>query len=362
MKKRIIKFITSFKIILLLSLISLIYFAFLASPRYESKAILGVKSTSTSTDTSSLIPIIGLTSSSKEDLMYLKEYINSYDMLAILQKDIDIKSMYKGKIDYELFLKDLDVKEDFLKYYQSRIKITYDDLTGLLSVSANAFNPEDAKKIADTILKESENFINEISHKIAREQMSFAKEELEKASFELSNIQKEINEFQNSNSMLDPITQAKTQSAIKTQIEEKIIAKEVELATLNSYLNANTPQVKALKSEINALKSQLKKESDKLTSKDKNDKLNYLATDFSNLSFKLKFAEDAYKLALASYEKSRLEANKKLKQVIIISSPILSEIAVYPNIIYDVFSVFFILTLIFGIIKFTYSIIEEHRY
>lgn len=362
MKKRIIKFITSFKMIALLSLISLIYFVFLASPRYESTAVLGVKSTSTSTDTSSLIPIIGLTSSSKEDLMYLKEYINSYDMLTILQKDIDIKSMYKGKIDYELLFKDLDIKEDFLKYYQSRIKIVYDDLTGLLSVSVSAFNPEDAKKIADTILKESENFINEISHKIAREQMNFAKEELEKASLELSNIQKEINEFQNSNSMLDPITQAKTQSAIKTQIEEKIIAKEVELATLNSYLNANTPQVKALKSEINALKSQLKKESDKLTSKDKNDKLNYLAIDFSNLSFKLKFAEDAYKLALASYEKSRLEANKKLKQVIIISSPILSEIAVYPNVIYDVFSVFFILTLIFGIIKFTYSIIEEHRY
>ncbi|MBT0879434.1 capsule biosynthesis protein [Campylobacter sp. 2018MI01] len=362
MKKKIIKFITSFKIIIVLSLISLIYFAFIASSRYESTAIIGVKSTSTTTDTSSLIPIIGLTSSSKEDIMYLKEYINSYDMLAILQKDINIKAMYEGKIDYELFLKNLDIKEDFLKYYQSRIKVVYDDITGLLSIKINAFSPEDSKKIADTILKESENFINEISHKIAREQMSFAKEELEKASLELSKAQDEINKFQNTNSMLDPVSQAKTQSAIKTQIEEKIIAKEVELATLNSYLNSNTPQVKALKSELDALKSQLKKEANKLTSKDKNDKLNYLAIDFSNLSFKLKFAEDAYKLALASYEKSRLEANKKLKQVIIISSPVLSEIAIYPNVIYDVFSVFFILTLVFGIIKFTYSIIEEHRY
>lgn len=362
MKEKIIKFITSFKVIVVLTLISYIYFAIFASPRYESSAVVGVKSTDSTASSSSLIPLVGLTSSSKEDLMYLKEYIISYDMLKILQEKLNIKAIYSGKIDYELLFKDLDIKEDFLKYYQSKIKIVYDDLTGLMSINIQAFSPEDAKKIADCILKESERFINEISHKIAREQMNFAKEELEKASLELSKTQSEINQFQDLNSTIDPISQAKTQAMIKSQIEEKIIAKEVELATLNSYLNSNTPQVKALNSEINALKTQLKKEANKLTSKNKNDKLNYLVTDFTNLSFKLKFAEEAYKLALTSYEKARLDANKKIKQVIIISSPNLAETSVFPNIIYDVFSVFFILTLIFGIAKFIYSIIEEHRY
>ncbi|WP_267523143.1 capsule biosynthesis protein [Campylobacter sp. MG1] len=361
MKKKIIKFITSFKIIIVLSLISLIYFAFIASSRYESTAIIGVKSTSTTTDTSSLIPIIGLTSSSKEDLMYLKEYINSYDMLAILQKDINIKAMYEGKIDYELFLKNLDVKEDFLKYYQSRIKVVYDDITGLLSIKINAFSPEDSKKIADTILKESENFINEISHKIAREQMSFAKEELEKASLELSKAQDEITVFQNNNALIDPTNQTKTQLEIASKIENKIIEKEVELSSLSSYLNSNTPQIQAIKSEINSLKYQLDNEKSKLTSKEHKNKLNTLIFEFSNLTFKLKFAEDAYKIALNSYQNSKLEASKKLKQLIIISKPNISDIPTYPNTIYNTLSILFILSLIFGIFKFSLSILEEHK-
>ena len=362
MKKKIFKFIKSFKMIILITFLAFLYFTLIASSRYESTAIIGVKSTNTAADTSSLIPIIGLTSSSKEDIMYLKEYINSYDMLNILQSKINIKSMYNKNIDYELLYNDLDTKEGFLNYYQQRIDISYDDITGLLTIKTQAFNQENAKLIADTILKESENFINEISHKIAREQMEFANNELQKIQNKLNEAQNEIMIFQNKNAVLDPLTQAQAQVGIANQIQSKIIEKEVELSTLESYLNPNTPQVKALKSEINALKAQLNNEKNKLTSSDNKEKLNNLAIDFANLQFKLKFAEDAYKIALTTYEKARLDATKKLKQLVIISSPTIPTKSIYPNIFFDTLSVFLILGLIFGIAKFTYSIIEEHRY
>ena len=46
--------------------------------------------------------------------------------------------------------------------------------------------------IANAILKESERFVNEVSHKAAREQMAFAEKELLKAKERLQNAKNNL--------------------------------------------------------------------------------------------------------------------------------------------------------------------------
>ncbi|MBZ7987911.1 capsule biosynthesis protein [Campylobacter canadensis] len=361
--KRYLKKAFSFKLVLLLTLLYAFYLFFIADARYKSSAVIAVKSTNAQ-NTSSLLSLVNATvaTSSKEDIMYLKEYILSLDMLRILENKLQLKENILMHKDYRLWFKNFDYDEDFLSYYKSLVSVNYDDLTGLTTISVEAFSPEYAQKLNNLILSESEKFINDISHNIANEEVKFNKEQLEKIQDEFFKAQYNLKAFQDKNNIFDPTNEAQAQGALVATLKSNLSKKQIEINTLKTYLNDNSPQIKNLKSEILALKEQLKLEQDKIASSKNDEKLNDLAFEFENLTFKLKFATDAYKLALTSYEKARIDALKKVKQLIKITNPQIFLKSVYPNYTYDILSLFVILSLIFACIKITNTIIQEHRY
>ena len=78
-----------------------------------------------------------------------------------------------------------------------------DDKTGLLNIQTQGFSPEFALKFNQTVLKESERFINEMSHRIARDQLAFAESEMEKARQRLDASKAELLSYQDSNNVLE---------------------------------------------------------------------------------------------------------------------------------------------------------------
>lgn len=358
-----LKQIFSFKLVIFLTFLYIFYLFFIADARYKSSAVIAVKSTNTQ-NTSSLLSLVNATvaTPSKEDIMYLKEYILSFDMLKILDNKLLLKENILKYKDYRLWFKNFDYDEDFLSYYKNLVSVDYDDLTGLTTISVEAFSPEYAQKLNDLILSESEKFINDISHNIANDEVKFNKEQLRKIQDEFFKAQYNLKVFQDKNNIFDPTNEAQAQGALIASLKSNLSKKQIEINTLKTYLNENSPQIKNLKSEITALQKQLKLEQNKIASNKNNEKLNDLAFEFENLSFKLKFATDAYKIALTSYEKARIDALKKVKQLIKITHPQILLKPVYPNYIYDILSLFIILSLIFACIKITNTIIQEHRY
>jgi hypothetical protein len=53
-----------------------------------------------------------------------------------------------------------------------------DDLSSTLTIRVQGFEPGFAQRLNKAILQESESFVNELSHKLAREKLSFAEGEL----------------------------------------------------------------------------------------------------------------------------------------------------------------------------------------
>ena len=76
----------------------------------------------------------------------------------------------------------------------------------------------------------------------------------------------------------------------------------------------------------------------------------------------LSFAEDVYKTAITAVETTRIEIGRKAKQVVVIQSPYVPDSAAYPNKMYNIITIFVILTLIFGVVRLVRAIIDEHRY
>ncbi|EAJ4628336.1 capsule biosynthesis protein [Campylobacter coli] len=353
----------SFKIVWILMIFVIIYYILIAADRYVSTITMSVKSTTGSTQASGVLSLLTATSNTNEDIKFLQGYIESLDMLKILDEKIHLKKLYNEQyIDLFFSLSSSSSIESYLKYYQNRVKVHVDDKTGLLNVEVEGFTPESAHLIAKTIMQESDKFINEISHKAAREQMAFAEEELVKYKERYQKAQNDLIAFQNKYGVFDPLKQAEAKASLVTQLESDIAQREAKLLTMQSYMNDHAPEIVTLKAEIAALKKQLVKERSKISADNSSQKLNDLAAKFQDLTIEAGFAQSAYEAALKAYESARIEALRKIKQLVIVQTPDVPQSAKYPEKIYNILTAFIVLSLIFGVIKFVKMIIEEHKY
>lgn len=341
------------------------YYLFFAVDRYVSETIITVRQadSASSPDLTGLTILAGVNPSSKEDTLFLREYIHSLDMLKILDKELKLRNAYSAQTSDPFFrLYNGMSQEWFLWYYRNRTQVVYDDMTGLLHIKSEAFNPAMAQKINKTILVESERFVNELSHKMSREQMLFADSELIKAKERYAKAKSELLNFQNRYGVFDPLLQAQSKATLSESIEATVAQKEAELGTMLSFLQDSAPEVVALKAEIVALKNQAAKEKSVIASLRPGEKLNDLAARYHDLMIEAGFAEDAYKIALASAEKTRLEASRKVKQLAVIQMPVLPENAEYPDRIYNLITIFIALMLLYGIVNLIKATIEDHKY
>lgn len=341
----------------------IIYLVIFSHPRYLSESTVAIKSSSDISGSSLNVGLLlgAANPSTAQDAMYLKEYVNSPDMMMALDKQLDFHSAFaKSGLDFFYRLPKDATSEQFLNYYRDRISVTYDDKTGLLTIGTQGFTPEFAKQFNNAVLKESERFINEISHKIARDQQAFAEKEMLDARARLNASKTQLLAYQNQNNILDPEAQAvAATSLVNTMVGQKI-QMEAELRNLLTYLREDAPQVISAQNAITSLGKQIDQEKSKITAPDGR-QLNSMAVDFEEIKAKVQFDTDLYKLTLTSIEKTRVEAARKLKVLSVISSPQLPQESSFPNVPYMIASWLLVCCLLFGTIKLLLAVIDDHK-
>lgn len=339
----------------------MLYYFFIATEKYESISMVTIKYTGQPSTTFNIGIFSFVNPAVREDALYLKEYILSYDMLDYLDQKLKLKNLFQDKkIDFWQRLPADVSKEEFLKYYKKRIvKVIFDDTTGILTVKTYAFTPEDAKRINEAILEQCERFLNGISHKIAFEQMNFIENELNSAYQRMQNAKADLINFQNTYGVLDPSQEAQAIATLIAQLETQLATYEAQLKNLLTYMSEESFQVQALKSQIKALKEQIEKERSRLVGG--NTRLNRVAAEYLNLKLKVDFLTDVYKATLSAYETTRVEASRKLKNLAIIASPNLPEEPLYPRKAYNLSIATILILLFYGILKIILGIIKEHR-
>ncbi|AKL15082.1 TPA: capsule biosynthesis protein [Kluyvera intermedia] len=340
-----------------------IYLVIFSQPRYMSESKVAVKRPSDIEASSLNVGLLlgASTSSSGEDSLYLKEYINSADMLKVLDKQLDFHDAWSHSgLDFIYHLSKDTTAEQFLNYYRDRISVVFDDKTGLLTIQTQGFTPEFSQRFNKAVLKESERFINELSHKIARDQQNFAQEELRQARVRLDKSKAELLNYQNQNNILDPEVSATAATSLVMTLQGKKVELEAELRNLLSYLREDAPQVISIRNSVKALQAQIDAEQNKITAPgDK--KLNSMAADFDEIKARVTFDTEIYTMAIKAIEKTRLEAARKLKVLSVISSPQQPEESSFPRSGYLLASWLLVCCLLFGTIKLLLAVIEDHK-
>lgn len=353
----------SFRLLVLLPFgLILLYIGLIASDRYVSESRITVKQSGGSNDVTSIAAtlISGANANSREDNLLLRDYIRSLDMLLYLDNAIGLKKAYQQQGDIFSRLWPWASQEGFYKHYLKRIDVNYDDMTGTLVIRTQGYQADFARRMNAAIMHQSEKFINDSSHKIAEEQLRFIAGELKQANDELLAARQKLLNFQNRHNVLDPVEKAKALSVFALQFEAEISRQEAELKHLRTFLAENSAQVVTLRDRLQTMKQQLAEEKQKIAG-GQADKLNTVSSQYLLLQFQVDFALDKYKAALAAYEKTRVEAYRKVKNLVVISAPHQQQDAEYPRRSYILFTALVGLLIMYGISRLLIATIEDHK-
>lgn len=342
-----------------------IYYGVFATDRYVSSAQVVVRQDGG--NQGAAVPglatlLTGTNPASREETLYLREYIMSMDMMLLLEERLHWVEQYAAQRSDIFFWLNKDAeREDLLKYYQRMVSAHYDETTGLLRVEVQAFTPELSEQMLRTILEASEHFVNEVSHSIAREQMTFAKGELETARINYAERKTELLDFQNVNKVLDGANTAQSRATIIADLESQYTKEQAILTEMQFKLRPDSPQVKQQKQKVNAITQQLTKEKRLLVSSPGGSQLNVVASRFQQLTLDAGIAEESYKTAVAALDNARIEASKKIRTLVTVVSPNTPQLALYPERLYNLATILLGLLMLYGITRFILASIEDHR-
>jgi capsular polysaccharide transport system permease protein len=343
--------------------LAVLYYAVIAAPRYQAESKVLIKDTAEQKDKgSSALGALLANAGSAGDALYLKEYILSLDMLQRLDRTLNLRSVFSETrgLDFASRLPRSAPQEWFLAYYRSHVDVLYDDKSTLLTIRTIGFTPDFAVRLNQAILAESERFINETSHRIAREQMDFAGQEVTDDRRRLDTAQQNLIDYQNRNGVFDPIADAQAASKMIADTEAKASELEADIRNMRTYLNDDTPQVVAAKNALRSLREQIDLEKAKIAAPGTG-KLNRLAAKFLDVKSAVDFNSDLYRTALTAYETTRVEAARKIKSVAVIASPHPPEESEWPQTLLNLATLLVITTLLYGLVRLVGAVIEDHR-
>lgn len=337
------------------------YTLVLAHPRYVSTSDVVIKQVSEQgVSATGISSLLGVNNTNREDALYLTKYILSNDMIDKLDAEFKFREAYHvNGADFINEIPSDATQEELREYFKKRVSVSLDELSYVLTVTTEGFEPEYALKLNQAILRESEKFVNNISKDVANEQLAFVATQAADAEQKLNDAKKAVIDYQNQNEIFDPQVNAQMVNQVIGTLQGQLSSLRTEERQLLSYLNPEAPQVVSLRSQIRSVEKQIKDEQAKLTSP-RDAKLNAKTVEFETLKAEAEFASELYKIALTSLESSRVEVMRKMKNLVVITSPHQAEDALYPRVGYVLGTSLVLLLILYGFIVLVLAVIKDH--
>lgn len=341
--------------------VAVIYFGLIASDRYVSRAELVVKQADQIKMLPDALSMLGIGGSNHEDILLIQDYLKSPDLLSKLDKELGLKAHYQShKVDYFSRLPADVSREQFIEYYRNHLTLRLDDISGVLTIEFQAFDPAYGQRVVGLMLKESEGFINKLGHQVALEQLAFVEKEVDRAYQRVQDEKAKVLAFQNSHQLISPESTSTARLGVVSQIEGELARQQAQLKQLQSYMKETAPAIISVKARVDALTEQLEQEKARLTGTDK-DAMNEVTASYMDVKTQATLAADLYKSGLISLEQARVEAYRKLKHLLVVSQPTLAEDAEYPRRLYNLATIGVLLCLLYGLIVMGLATLREHQ-
>jgi len=351
-------------IVVLPTLLSAVYFGYIASDAYisESSFVIRGPERQTANPLGMILKSVGFTRS-QDDVYVVQDFILSRDALRALDERLGIRNAFASK-DVDIVSRFAGLEwwdnsfEALHKYYQKHVEVELDSVSSVVTLSTRAFTDENSFRMNQLLLEMSEALVNQLNERGQQDLIRFAAHEVSGAEKQAKEAALTLARYRNEQGIIDP----ERQSAIPLQqiakMQDELIATKIQLTQLQMLAKGN-PQIPVLKNRVQFLEAEIEAESMRVAGGGRS--LASKAAEFQRLALDKEFADKQLTIALASLEQARNEAQRKQLYLERIAPPSKPDMAMEPRRLRNVVATLLLSLILWGVLSLTVAAVKEHK-
>ena len=364
-KPRLNKLLWSFMLCVFLPMIAATaYYMTIATDRYAARAGFSIRGVDTSAGIDGIGAITGLASSGSttSDSYIVLSYLASRELVEAVDAELDLRGAYAATdVDPLSRLVPDANAEEFVNYWQRRIRTQFDPTSGIIEFEVQSFSPEHARKIADAVLRLTQALVNDLSANARSDALRFAREEVELQEVRIRNALSAIRDFRASEQSFDPSASAALEIQLIASLESRLIDLNARISALRQTLDEDAPSMNALRRNAEALEAQITERRQAIGNNVFDDVGMSAVTQslalYEELEVERSLVQQAYASALISLEQARRDADRQQRYLAIHLRPQAAQSAEYPRSLRNLLVLSFALVAAWGIgALITYSV------
>lgn len=347
--------------VILPTALSALYFGVLASNQYESITSFSVQSSDSRPMLGVEGLLAGLGSGGRNDVLTVRDFVLSRDMLRRLDKEHAFIKHYKDpRQDWFSRLSPNAGFEAAYEYYSHKVYAEHDSASGSITIKVRAFDAASAQIFATSIVAYAEEMVNKLSERERRDRTAYAESDIKRAEARLSDARKRLVALQKEHSDFSPLQTATSTMEIRTKIEAELARARAELMQRKSYMQDDAPQVLAAEAVVNSLSAQVSNENRRLVDPRKEETLGSTLADFEAAMVEKEFSQKAYQSAMVNLEAARADADRQHRYLAVVAAPSSPDSSTYPHRGRSILTAFILSFLLMGVGSLVSAAIREH--
>lgn len=329
--------LTFIAVVVLPVALCVLYLSLLARDQFHSSVSFSVQAEngqSASNLLSGLTQLAGATSSAS-DQEILFQYLQSQDLVAELNQQIDLRAIFSRNWPADpIFAFDPNGSiEDLQSFWLRNVDISQ-DANGLMTVLVRAPTAEEALRLSQAVFDLASVLINRIAAATRDDSLRYSRAELAAAEERLTTARQEMTSFRLRTQIIDPTVDLQGQMSILNGLRAQLVEMMIELEKLGPGLGETDPRRIQLLNNKASIELAIEVESRKFGEGGLGPGGESFATLFSEyerLSANLQFAEGTYLAAVSGYDAVLSAAARQSRYLVAHIRPTLAERALYPK-------------------------------
>ncbi len=339
------------------------YLYVIASDQYVSEAHFIVRQSEQSVPSN---PGLGMLAAftggerSSPESMSVADYMTSHDVVSALNTNNALVERYRRPdVDWMsgLWTSKL-TPEKLLRYFLDMTKIELNSSTGITTVQARAFTPQDAYAIATGLMKLGDARVNSLNDQVYRDAIASSRRQLASAEQALKQAQGEISRFRAVNRDIDPTGTGAAQTQLVTTLTGAVTAARAQLQNMGQSVSQSSPQYVALARQVRAMETQLAQQQGRLAGSGRT--IASQVASYNALQMRQEFAAKRYAATSAAVDAAQEQAVKKQLYLVRVVNPNMPVKPLYPQRGRILGTVLLSLLLIYGIGWLLVAGVREH--
>lgn len=343
--------------------VAILYFGFIASGQYIAEAQFLVR-TSSGGEIGNLGSFLQNQKMSRanDETYALAEYLVSRDAVQALIVKSHLRDVLSRSVA-DIFNRfpnfhSRTTDEALYRHFLNFVTVKVSSESGIATLTVRAFTPQDARDIAQAMMSNAEQLVNELNSRYYEDSLKLANKFVDEAKSKMLDIENRLTAYRNTQKVVDP---NKESAAALVGIGEMMTTlMETEAALAQQVAMAPTsPQVTPLRDRVSSLRDQIAKERAKIAGGDAS-MANKLA-EFDGLMLDRDLATRGLEAAMTHLIAARQNAERQQYYLETIVRPGLADQALYPKRGLSIVFVAGISLCLFWIVRTILQNIREHQ-